>query len=118
MEITTAGRATVPAKIENLGDVLNVRRGLLTPDQVRAFDVPDALVDTGATILSLPRRYVAQLGLSPFRTRTVRTAAPAVRLTVQGRECTIDVAEVTVPCSSGRFRWSCSTLSWTRKGRD
>jgi predicted aspartyl protease len=106
MEIATVGRVTVPAKIENLGDLLMARRGLLPADQVRAFEVSDALVDTGATMLSLPRRYIAQLGLSAFRTRTVRTAAgtislnicDAVRLTVQGRECTIDVAEVPDEC--------------------
>jgi predicted aspartyl protease len=106
VETSTVGRVTVAAKVENLGDLLLAQRGLLLSDQVRHFEIPDALVDTGATMLSLPRRYVAQLGLNPFRTRTARTDAgtanlnicDAVRLTVQGRECTIDVAEVPDEC--------------------
>lgn len=106
METTAMGRVAVTAKMQNLCDLLMARRGLLPADQVRSVEVPDALVDTGATMLSLPKRQVAQLGLKPFRTRTVRTAAgvvtmnicEAVQLTVQGRECTIDVAEVPDEC--------------------
>ena len=76
----------------------------------------DALVDTGATTLSMPKSLIDQLGLMPFRSRTARTTAGlatfkvygAVRLTVQGRECTIDVAEVPEDCpySSARFPWN------------
>ena len=66
----------------------------------------DALVDTGATTLSMPRSLIDQLGLTPLRSRTARTTAGlatfkvygAVRLTVEGRECTIDVAEVPEDC--------------------
>jgi len=68
--------------------------------------VADALVDTGATLLSLPRRLVQQLGLKRGRTRTARTAAGvvefgiygAVRLTVQERDCIVEVAEIPDDC--------------------
>ena len=50
----------------------------------------------------VPTRLIAQLGLRPFRTRQARTTAglisphvyDAVRLTVQGRDFTCDVTEV------------------------
>ena len=102
MGTATMGRTVVPAKIENLKDLYAVTLGTLKPDAVRFAETPDALVDTGATLLSLPTRMIDQLGLQRIRKRPVRTSAgyveahvcDAVRLTVQGRECTIDVAEV------------------------
>jgi predicted aspartyl protease len=106
MESQTMGRVTVLATVENLNDVGNVRQGLLPSDQVRRVEIPDALIDTGATILSMPRRFIEQLGLTPLRTRTVRTSAGlrvariygTVRLTIQGRDCPSDVAEVPDDC--------------------
>jgi clan AA aspartic protease len=82
------------------------RKGLLPPDQIRRIEVDDALVDTGATGLSMPRRLIQQLGLDPLRTRTALTSAGNVtvqvygtaRLTIQGRDCPIDVSEVADGC--------------------
>jgi predicted aspartyl protease len=96
------GKVLVTAKMENLFDLENRERGLLPADQVRSVEVSDALVDTGATSLLLPKRLITALGLRHFRTRTVRgvggsTPLPmfsAVRLTIQGRECTLDVGEI------------------------
>ena len=106
MEIVTMGRVTVPARIENLQDIHLADRGALPADQIRVIDATDALVDTGATLLSMPRRLVSRLGLKRTRTRTARTSAgtvqfgiyDAVRLTVQGRQCVIEVAEVPDEC--------------------
>ena len=100
------GKVQVAATIENLEDLFNVAAGTLPADRVRSLDVPDALVDTGAIMLSLPKRMVAELGLRPYRTRRVRTVGgivdtaicAAVRLTVQGRDFTTDVAEVPDDC--------------------
>jgi hypothetical protein len=50
------GRVTVQATIENLLDIWDVERGMLPGDQVRRVRVPNALVDTGATLLSLRGR--------------------------------------------------------------
>ncbi len=96
------GKVLVAAHIENLEDVYKVAQGTLSADQVRAVDVTDALIDTGATGLLLPRRLIAQLGLSLLKTRPARTIAGpvdvstyrAVRLAVQGRDCISDVGEV------------------------
>ena len=100
------GRVTVAAKIENVSELFLARQGRFPSDQVHRIEVSDALVDTGATTLSMPRSLIEQLNLIPLRSLTARTTAGlstfhvygAVRLTVQGRECTIDVAEVPEDC--------------------
>jgi clan AA aspartic protease len=106
METGTVGKIIVAAKIENLHDLHDVSRGLLADDKVRRVGVNDALVDTGASNLSMPRRLIMQLGLQPFRTRKARTSAGpvtlqiygTVRLTIQGRDCTCDVIELPDDC--------------------
>ena len=106
METSPMGKVLVTAKIENLADLFNVRQGLLRPEQVRSVEVTDAVVDTGASTLSLPKRLIAELGLQPFRTRQARTSAGpvtlqmygTVRLTIQGRDWTGDVVEVPDDC--------------------
>ena len=100
------GKVRVAARIENLEDLFQVAAGTLPADRVRSVDVPDALVDAGAVMLSLPKRMVAQLGLKPYRTRRVRTVGgivetvvyAAARLTVQGRDLSTDVAEIPDDC--------------------
>jgi predicted aspartyl protease len=102
METKTMGRVLTEASIENLEDLWAVRRGLLTPDQVRHIVVKDALADTGATMLSLPSRLIRQLGLAKTGRRRVNSRLgmgeadvyDAVRLTIQGRDCPLDVMEV------------------------
>ncbi len=102
METDTMGRVLVEAIIESLEDLWAVKKGLIKPDQVRRIVVPDALVDTGATMLSLPTRMIRQLGLSKSWTRQVTTSKgttdadvySSVRLTIKGRECPMDVLEV------------------------
>ena len=70
MEILTMGKVVVSARIENLQDTYDAEKGTLPAGEVRCVEVSDALVDTGATLLSIPRRLVAQLGLRRQRTRT------------------------------------------------
>jgi len=107
MGVDTMGRVVVQARIENLGDLYLAREGAIAQAAVRRIDVTDALVDTiGATILCLPPQLIAQLGLNVGQVRRVRTAGglkdfamyDAVRLTVQGRDCIVDVAEVAEDC--------------------
>jgi len=69
-------------------------------------DVTDALVDTGASALMLPRKLIAPLGLTPLRMRKAQTAAGlttlqmygTVRLTVQDLDCVCDIVEVPDEC--------------------
>ena len=106
METATMGRKKVEIKVENISDSLNAVAGRLRPDQIRSVSVPDALVDTGAKLLGLPKRHIAQLGLEKFDTVPATTSAGevqcdlyrAVWLTVAGRRCTVDVAEVPDGC--------------------
>src|SRR4051794_31288440 len=102
MGTDTMGRVLAEATIENLEDLWAVKRGLLPADQVRRLTVTDALVDTGATLLALPTRLIRQLGLAErYKKRVAGSSGvteagvyEAVRLTIQGRECTMDVMEV------------------------
>jgi predicted aspartyl protease len=102
METPTMGKVIVTAKIENLEDVFNAEKGLLSDDQVRRLEVHDAVVDTGATTLLLPKRMIVALGLKPLRTRRSRGLGGefllpvygTVRLTIQGRDCPLDVGEI------------------------
>jgi len=106
MEIECMGKVTVSARIEDLGDVYDAEKGRLQREQVRFVVVGNALVDTGATMLSLPRQLIQQLGLKRHRTRTARTTAgvisfgvfEAVRLTVQDRDCVVEVWEIPDDC--------------------
>jgi hypothetical protein len=86
------GKVIVAATIENLFDLYEVRGATRQPEDARQVEV-EALVDASATFLLLPRRYVRQLGLQKLGTCQGRTCG-AVRLTVQGRECTVEAAEV------------------------
>jgi predicted aspartyl protease len=66
------------------------------------------MVDTGSTYLAMPRKLIDQLGFTkPFTTQTARTTHGnvlanlygPVRLTVEVRFCTVDIAEVGDDCS-------------------
>lgn len=102
MEIAAMGKVLVAAKLENIGDVLKTAMGELPADAIRSVEVTDALVDTGATTLLVPRSLIEKLGLVQFRTRASRSLGgdmempmfSAVRLTVQGRDCTLDVGQI------------------------
>ncbi len=113
METNAMGRVVTEATIENLEDLWRERRGSCPPDQIRRVTVPDALVDTGATLLSLPTRLIGQLGLTEqYRKRVTSSVGvgeaavyDAVRLTIRGRSCTMDVMEVpdSVPVLIGQL---------------
>ena len=106
MELLTVGKVQVTARIENLEDLYKLNQGSIGLDAVRRVEVTDALVDTGATILSMPGRLIRQLGLSPLKVRQARTSAGqvpvqifgTVRLTIQGRDCPTDVSELPDDC--------------------
>jgi predicted aspartyl protease len=103
---TAMGKVLVAATVENLDDVFAASKGTMTADKVRRVEVTDALIDTGATGLLMPRSLIGQLGLVPIHSRNARTingittlrVYRAVRLTVQGRDCVLDVSEVPEDC--------------------
>lgn len=95
-------KVLVRAKIENLEDSFAVHKGLIKPEEARSIEVTDALADTGASTLMLPKRFISRLGLRYLQTRPARGLGgslkvaiySAVRLTIEGRNCTLDVAEI------------------------
>ena len=85
-------------KLTNSQDEKDVRRGLMSPDQVRAVEI-EALVDTGATMLMLPSDIVTTLGLLPDGYRRVKYAdgrvrevpwVSGIRINILGRETVIN----------------------------
>ena len=71
-------RHTTEIELANLEDMALANRGIITLEEVRRVTVKDALVDTGATRLSLPKPIIEQLGLAPFGNAKARTAAGIV----------------------------------------
>lgn len=96
------GRVTVEATIYNVGDLFEASRGKLPADQVRKVIVPDALIDTGATTLCLPKRLLDQLGLTKQYEKRGTTAAglrtfnvyESARVEINGRLATVDPLEL------------------------
>lgn len=101
-ETLDMGRVVVSAVVENLGDLIKVYEGTLSSDAVRKVEIDEALVDTGATTLCLPTSVINQLGLIPFgernsmlsQGRRLTRIFGTVKLTVQGRDCNVDVMEL------------------------
>ncbi len=95
------GRIVVDMHVDNADDLSLLALGKLPGGQVRNLDV-QALVDTGSHYVSLTTSDITVLGLRPVRRRQARTAAgliiqqicSAVRITVQGRDCLSEVAEL------------------------
>jgi len=57
------GKVIVKAKLWNFADEIDFKKGLISKDRIRTVEVEDAIVDTGATMVSLPEDIVEKLGL-------------------------------------------------------
>ena len=95
-------RHTTRIEIANLKDLFLAEAGVIPEENVRRLTIEDALVDTGATRLSLPKPIIDQLGLAPVgnaRTMTAngiasRTIYSAVEFTVLERKGNIQVTDL------------------------
>ena len=93
---------TTRIELENLKDLHAVELGVRKSEDVRRLTIENALVDTGATGLCLPKSLIEQLGLTPLRSIGVQTAnGPAertvyseVRYTVLERSYSIQVTDL------------------------
>ena len=65
---------TTRIELKNLKDLHLAEAGVISSADIRQLTVENALVDTGATGLCLPKSLVEQLGLSPLRTTRAQTA--------------------------------------------
>jgi len=106
VETAAMGKVLVQATIENMFDLEKREEGQLSDDRVRRLYVLDALVDTGATLVGMPRAMIDQLGLRQLQKKMAKTPAGPVefgifgpvRLTVQDRDCEIRVTELHETC--------------------
>ena len=93
---------TTRIELANLKDINLADAGVIRPEDVRQLTVENAIVDTGATRLSLPKPLIEQLGLAPIantRARTTngtvnRTIYSTVEFTVLERKGTMPVTEL------------------------
>ncbi len=93
---------TTEIKLVNLKDMIRVEDGVIKPEEVRQVIVKEAIVDTGASRLSLPRLLIQQLGLTPVgkaKSRTTngvveRTIYSTVEFTVLGRRGALEVTDL------------------------
>lgn len=73
---------TTRIEIANREDQILAKAGIIKPEDVRRVVVNDAVVDTGATGLALPKPIIEQLGLTPVRSRRAQTTNGIVTRTV------------------------------------
>jgi hypothetical protein len=102
MARVTKGTVLTSALIENDFDLVDAAEGRITDGQVHRIEIANARVDESETYLCIPRRLLEQLtpgkssmgrDRTPEGTVTFPTYGP-VLLTVQDRDCHIDVKEV------------------------
>ena len=99
-------RVVVDVTVVNHDDIVRVADGLISVEQIRSVQISDALVDTDALYLSLPKRMIEQLGLRPERKKrmkttngsTVRTIYGIAKLKIRDRSATVEVAELPDDC--------------------
>ena len=73
------GRVVTEATIENLKDLWAVEQGLELPEDARRISVPDALADSGATLLLLPTHIIQRLGLNKTFSKRVTSTSGILR---------------------------------------
>jgi clan AA aspartic protease len=92
------GKVVVEAKIKNLIDEELARRRLRKPEEIREVE-REVLVDTGATMLTLPEEVVEELGLTrgrfvtagyADRTKKRRQIARGINIEIMGREVEVE----------------------------
>ncbi|MDE0316239.1 MAG: aspartyl protease family protein [Candidatus Poribacteria bacterium] len=93
---------TTRIELVNLKDLNLTEAGVIDPEEVRRITVENAVVDTGASQLSLPKSLVEQLGLTPVGSRKGQTTNgivdrfiySPVQFTVLERSGIIEVTDI------------------------
>ena len=73
---------TTRIELTNREDQILAKAGVIKPGDIRRVVVNDAVVDTGATGLALPKPIIEKLGLTPVRSRRAQTTNGIVTRTV------------------------------------
>ncbi|MCS7266135.1 MAG: hypothetical protein NZ805_15045 [Armatimonadetes bacterium] len=72
-EVKEMGRVTTHIVLQNYDDWRAAQLGQILPEQIRTVEA-EGLVDTGATLLVIPKSIADQLGVPEIRHATVRYA--------------------------------------------
>lgn len=97
------GQVTATITVSNHIDQILAERGFISASEVRSITLDNVLVDTGATLLSLPTRIAEKLGLPVSGETDVKTTNGSVtarvfreaNLEINGRRSTFDCLELT-----------------------
>jgi predicted aspartyl protease len=96
------GQVITTITVTNFIDLVMAERGFIAADEVRSVILDKVVVDTGATLLSLPAPIISQLGLKQVGERDVETSAgikqgrifAGAQIIVEGREGRFDCLEL------------------------
>ncbi|TAG93935.1 MAG: aspartyl protease [Oscillatoriales cyanobacterium] len=96
------GQVLTTIAVTNFIDLVMAERGFISAEEVRSVMLDKVIVDTGATLLSLPATIISQLGLRQVGERDVETSAgitkgrifAGAQIIVEGREGRFDCLEL------------------------
>ena len=96
------GQVITTITVTNFIDLVMAERGFIAAEEVRSVTLDNVVVDTGATLLSLPDPIITQLSLRQVGERDVETSAgikkgrifAGAQIIVEGREGRFDCLEL------------------------
>ena len=96
------GQVLTTIAVTNFIDLVMAERGFISAEEVRSVTIDKVIVDTGATLLSLPAPIISQLGLKQVGERNVETSTGITigrifadaQIIVEGREGRFDCLEL------------------------
>ncbi|MEG4075846.1 aspartyl protease [Microcoleus sp. Pol14C2] len=96
------GQVITTITVTNFIDLVMAERGFIAAEEVRSVILDNVVVDTGATLLSLPAPIISQLSLRQVGERDVETSAgikkgrifAGAQIIVEGREGRFDCLEL------------------------
>ena len=96
------GQVLITISVTNRIDLVMAERGFISAEEVRSVMLDNVIVDTGATLLSLPASIISQLGLKQVGERDVETSAGIrkgrifadAQIIIEGREGRFDCLEL------------------------
>lgn len=96
------GQVLTTIAVTNFIDLVMAERGFISAEEVRSMTIDKVIVDTGATLLSLPAPIISQLGLKQVGERNVETSTgitigrifAGAQIIIEGREGRFDSLEL------------------------
>ena len=96
------GQVLTTIAVTNFIDLVMAERGFISAEEVRSVTIDKVIVDTGATLLSLPAPIISQLGLKQVGERNVEISTgitigrifAGAQIIIEGREGRFDCLEL------------------------